>query len=154
MAVPSRYLRLWDHLIRRACVATRFDRHDTTRSLRTVGLEQLVTNLAHARPFHPRQSPQIQPFNLLEKVLEFVRQKLRVIGAWWKMYVTADFSAAPCHDGKCAAARRDGGVDAHVDSHIGGTSNPLALSPERRRPVVDARHCPLEPARKLDIGRH
>ena len=88
---------------RALAVATRLRDHTPGR-LRAIGLEQLAFDFADAGSFHARQSPEVDPFNLLEQVLELVRQKLCVVGARRKMHLGANLSAAPLHDGERAAA--------------------------------------------------
>ena len=69
---------------------TRVGRDHAPGRVRTVALEQLVLDLAHAGSSHARQSPEVEPLELLEEVLAFVRQKLCVIGAWRQMHVGAN----------------------------------------------------------------
>ena len=54
---------------------TRFGRDHAPRRLRTIGLEHPPLDLVHAGAFHSREPFQVEPLDLLEEVLELVRQR-------------------------------------------------------------------------------
>jgi hypothetical protein len=95
-------------------------------------------NLEHAGLLDTHQSPEIEPLDLLEDVLELVRQQLCMVRARRQMHVGADLSAATLHHGEGATAAGHRGIDPNGDAQIVRFGNPRALSPERRGAVVDA----------------
>ena len=75
---------------RRLGLAAHFGRDHAPGRLRTIGLEHPSLALVHAGAFHPRESSEIEPFNLLEEMLEFVSNELDETAGRRQMHVGED----------------------------------------------------------------
>src|SRR5204863_7645406 len=83
----------WVHEMRRSSLqqnsgaltrdaSIRFGHHHTAGHLRAIRFEQAELHLAYAGSFLARQLPQVESLDLLDDMLELVREQFGVIGTW------------------------------------------------------------------------
>src|SRR5688572_23452097 len=91
----------------RISLAVIFVCYDAAHPHRPFGFKQLAFNLAHTAPACPCEQSEIDSFNLLEHVLEFVRDELGKATARSHVNVGADLMPVPPNDSERAAAARN-----------------------------------------------